>query len=72
MSATEILAPIAIPLGVVAAGSVLVLSAELEYRWHVHSMQKKSFPHEQHESFVKYLFMAWFVRNKAWYEKQRK
>ena len=56
------------PIGVLMAGGVVMLIAELQYRWAVHHMGE--YPNSKQESFIKYLFMAWFVRNKKWYDKQ--
>lgn len=69
---TQIASTIGTLLGFAAAGGALMLIAELRYRWSIHRSLKKSFPKQQHESFTRYLFMAWFVRNDLWYEKQRR
>jgi hypothetical protein len=58
-------------IGFALAGAAVVLAAEIDYRWSVHSAQRRRFPNEKQESFVKYLFMAWFVRGPKWYERQK-
>lgn len=59
-------------LGLLLSAGAIMLFAELRYRWSVWvSFQNSRWRRqEDRESFVKYLFMAWFVRTRRWYERK--
>ena len=71
----EMLLAIAPMMGYALAAFLIWLSFELDYRWFVwkssRDMDRKWRPKHGGESFLKYLWMDWFIRNAKWYEKQR-
>ena len=56
------------PISLLVSAGIIMLIAEIDYRWAVHHMGDH--PNSEQESFIKYLFMAWFVRNRKWYDRK--